>query len=148
MFTHILMINYANCGRCLFFLRSQFALSVLSACFGSCIPFFLTCVTLGGPYLCVQSPRIPRGQLHSQTCFLKWCKGLTSPLSLLFTQRKLQIWQWLGEFSWSIPAHLSYQPALYQFKPCHPIGQALISPLPFWILRSHAVISLPSFPRP
>jgi len=147
MFTHILMINYANCGRCLFFLSDLnlhclFFLPVLEA-----VLLSFWHVWLWVAYLCFQSSRIPRGQLHSQTCFLKWNKGLISPLSLLFAQSKLQIWQWLGEFSWSIPAHFSYQPPLYRFKPCHPTGQALISPLSFWILRSHAVITLPSFPR-
>ena len=86
MFTHILMINYANCGRCLFFLSDLnlhclFFLPVLEAVFLSFLHVWLWVA-----YLCFQSSRIPRGQLHSQTCFLKWNKGLISPLSLLFAE--------------------------------------------------------------
>lgn len=65
---------------------------------------------------------------------------------LLFTQRKLQIWQWLGEFSWSIQLTFLASLLSTSSSPAIPLDKPDFLTLSFWILRSHAVISLPSFP--
>lgn len=70
---------------------SSWVISICIVCsfclFWKLYSFLSDLCDFGWPYLCVQSPRIPRGQLHSQTCILKWSKGLTSSLSLLCTEQ-------------------------------------------------------------